>query len=237
MTNKVKSNSIEHYGALKRRVLSLVLDKFVLDKDLQLPDKLKAEVLINKHKLICLYPYINQLKLYLEKLDLERHNIQFKEYRHFDRRVDPYLAFLTQALVKRNADHESITPMTVEHLLGFFLQYMHTLKHSKLEINDLSKWAQFFINLRPIKNNFGNAIGPRIKELLYECSWLEPFLQNDLTKIVELMKSRAVFIPGLPPLELSSELVGVKFIKTVYNEQAGRLVQEDCWGATRVITN
>jgi hypothetical protein len=136
---QIKSNSLEHYGALKRRVLSLVLDKFVLDKDLHLPDKLKVEVLNNKHKLICLYPFIGQLKLYLEKLDLEQRNIIFEQYKHFYRRVDPYLAFLTQAVVKRDANHGDITPMTVEHLLGFFLQYMHTLKHSKLEIADLSR--------------------------------------------------------------------------------------------------
>lgn len=206
----------------------MVLDKFVIEKDLQLPDKLKAEVLINKHKLICLYPYISQLKLYLEKLDLERYNIKFEEYTHFDRRVDPYLAFLTQAVVKRKANNGSITPMTVEHLLGFFLQYMHTLKHSKLEIADLSEWAKFFKNLGPIHNNFGDAISPRVKEVLYECSWLEPFLQNDLTKIVELMKSRAVFIPGLPPLELSAELVGVQYIKRVYNKETGRYDEKEC---------
>jgi len=133
----LKAASLEHYGALKRRLLSLVLDKFVYEKDVTLPEKLKAEALQNKDKLICLFPHINTLKYYLDTLDLEVQNIAFKQYRHFSRRVDPFLAFLSLAVVKRDATHAAITPMTVEHLCGFFLQYAHIVKYSRLEIKNI----------------------------------------------------------------------------------------------------
>lgn len=104
---------------------------------MKLPEKLKEEALQNKDKLICLYPHLDKLKDYLENLDLEMQNIAFKQYRHFSRRVDPFLAFLSLAIVKRDASHDAITPMTVEHLCGFFLQYAHIVEYSRLEIKDI----------------------------------------------------------------------------------------------------
>ena len=86
-------------------------------------------------------------------------------------------------------------------------------------------------------NNFEDVIQSSMKDMLYACSWLEPFLQNELTKIVELMDSRAVFISGLSKMELTNNLVAVRYNKKVFNAETEKLANEIVWGSSPLILN
>lgn len=86
-------------------------------------------------------------------------------------------------------------------------------------------------------NKFEEVIQSSMKDMLYACSWLEPFLQNDLTKIVEVMNSRAVFIPELSKMVLTQSLVAVRYNKKVFDAETDELRNEIIWGSSPLILN
>ena len=133
---KLKADSIEHYVALKRRVVDFTFDKFIRVPDENLAARLEAEVLKNKELILLFLPEVKNIKNFFNKLDLEYLNVSYAEYRNMDRKVDPYFSFLCEVIRERRPS-DSSSPMTISQLSAFFVQYTRQRPDSRIPILDL----------------------------------------------------------------------------------------------------
>jgi energy-coupling factor transporter ATP-binding protein EcfA2 len=135
---KLKAESIEHYVALKRRVIEFNFDRFIRIPDEALLTRLTQEASEKKPLILLFISEVDNIKGFFNGLDLEHANVIHAEYKSMDRRVDPYFSFLCQVIRERRPN-DTCSPMTISQLRAFFVQYSRQRKDSRIPILDLEE--------------------------------------------------------------------------------------------------
>ena len=120
---KVKSSSVETYGALKRRLLMFVFDRFFKTKDETLSQALCEESSKNKHLMLSLCVHKEELFGELSKVDLEAEVLNAGAQHLYHTYVDPVYSFTSEVLRKK-ATSSKTTPLTFHQLKAYFIQYI-----------------------------------------------------------------------------------------------------------------